>query len=247
MNTKEDRLSFLQDWLRQYDSAHAVHYFTETRLGIAVVADDQVRRAHIQLTTIPYPASTVPCLPEEQATHTHSPTPSTRPCRESGPWRRVYFIYSRAHVPRTRSPRAWPRTMPSPRLRGTASNVRTYSQPIWSARPPASTVCLCLSSDDHTETGPGESGKDQQTSPSHRPISQTFPLSFYKTGKLFQRDDSHHTPHTALTPLTAPYHSHASSSLAALCFRHLRVSLDEQRSGATHRLDNGERRYKAVC
>ena len=92
LNTKEDRLSFLQDWLRQYDSAHAVHYFTETRLGIAVVADDQVRRAHIQLTTIPYPASTVPCLPEEQATHTHSPTPSTRPCRESGPWRRVYLL-----------------------------------------------------------------------------------------------------------------------------------------------------------
>ena len=37
------RLSFLQDWLGRYDSAHAVHYFTETQLGIAVVAGDRVR------------------------------------------------------------------------------------------------------------------------------------------------------------------------------------------------------------
>ena len=41
------RLSFLQDWFRQYNSsAVAVHYFTETQLGIAVGADDRVRRAH---------------------------------------------------------------------------------------------------------------------------------------------------------------------------------------------------------
>ena len=42
------RLSFLQDWLRQYDSANATHYFT-TLLGLAVGADEKVRRAHSSL------------------------------------------------------------------------------------------------------------------------------------------------------------------------------------------------------
>ena len=84
LNTKEDRLSFLQDWLRQYDSAHAVHYFTETRLGIAVGADDRVRRAHT--------AHRRAYTRRPSYTHTHNYTPSTRPCRESGPWHRGYLL-----------------------------------------------------------------------------------------------------------------------------------------------------------
>ena len=65
-------------------------------------------------------------------------------------------------------------------------------------------------------------------------LQKTFPI---------RSDSSHH--HRALLPLPFTHPSPNSgppSLLAALCFRHRLVSLelDEQRSGAAHRLDNGE-------
>ena len=68
LDTTEDKLSFLQGWVDQYTvnqhegtysngttrrkleansthSTHILHFFTETRLGVAVGASDEVRRA----------------------------------------------------------------------------------------------------------------------------------------------------------------------------------------------------------
>ena len=62
----EDKLSFLHAWVQQYNpveatsngtrrkleaSTHAVHYFTQTQLAVAVEAGDDVRRparAHVE-------------------------------------------------------------------------------------------------------------------------------------------------------------------------------------------------------
>ena len=81
----QDKLSYLQGWVHQYDSedtsndttrrkleansnsAHVLHLFVETQLGVAIFADDDVRHAQ------------------------HAPTPSTRPPR------RIY-AHSRTHV-----------------------------------------------------------------------------------------------------------------------------------------------------
>merc|ERR1719491_2371524 len=42
LDTKEDKLSFLQGWVHQYEpEAHAVHFFTETQFAITVEAGDE--------------------------------------------------------------------------------------------------------------------------------------------------------------------------------------------------------------
>ena len=61
LDTTQDKLSFLQGWVDKYTysnsttrrkleansthSTHILHFFTETRLGVAVGASDEVRRA----------------------------------------------------------------------------------------------------------------------------------------------------------------------------------------------------------
>ena len=101
----QDKLSYLQGWVHQYDpedtandttrrkleansnSTQILHLFALTQLAVAISAGDDVRHAQ------------------------HAPMSRVRPLS----------LYSRAHVPRTRSPRAWPMTLPSSRLRRTAS------------------------------------------------------------------------------------------------------------------------------
>ena len=63
LDTKEDKLSFLQGWVHQYEpedtsngttrrkleansnSTHGLHFFTETQLAVAVSTNDDVRHA----------------------------------------------------------------------------------------------------------------------------------------------------------------------------------------------------------
>ena len=105
LDTTEDKLSFLQGWVHQYDpedtsngttrrkleansySTHVLHFFTLTQFAVAVHTNDDVRHA-----------------PQ------HALMSSTLPSAS--------HLYVRTDPrARIRPSRAWPRTRPSPRLR----------------------------------------------------------------------------------------------------------------------------------
>jgi hypothetical protein len=130
LDTREDKLSFLQGWVDQYTvdqhdsegtysngttrrkldansthipiSTHTSHFFTMTQFAVAVRASNEVRRAH-----------------------------STRPLRAPGPPRCICTSLTALHTcARIRPSRAWPKTRPLTRLRLTASNARTCRCPM---------------------------------------------------------------------------------------------------------------------
>ena len=104
----QDKLSYLQGWVHQYDpedtsngttrrkleansnSTHVLHFFTLTQFAVAVHTNDDVRHA-------PQHALIAP-----------------------SPLRRIYTLRTDPHA-RTRPSRSWPRTRPSPRSTATAS------------------------------------------------------------------------------------------------------------------------------
>ena len=115
VNTNEGDLSFLQGWIQQYNpvengttrrkleagsnSTHAVHYFIQTQLAVAVETSDDVEVRHAQ----------------------HAPMSGIRPSRRA-------YTHGPTHH-RTRSPCAWPTTRWSPRLSMTATAARTCHCP----------------------------------------------------------------------------------------------------------------------
>ena len=104
----QDKLSYLQGWVHQYDpedtsngttrrkleansnSTHVLHFFTLTQFAVAVHTNDDVRHA-------PQHALIAP-----------------------SPLRRIYTLRTDPHA-RIRPSRSWPRTRPSPRSTATAS------------------------------------------------------------------------------------------------------------------------------
>ena len=103
LDTTEDKLSFLKGWVDQYtvdqhdsegtysngtirrkleansthdsDSTHILHFFTRTRLGVAVGASDKVRRSHVES---PGPPPRVVFVPSLTAHYTHVPASDHR-------------------------------------------------------------------------------------------------------------------------------------------------------------------------
>ena len=89
LDTTEDKLSFLQGWVHQYDpedtsngttrrkleanskSTHVMHYFTQTRLAVAIEADKKVRHAPSTRPHVEHPALRVATMLTNP--HTNAP------------------------------------------------------------------------------------------------------------------------------------------------------------------------------